>query len=120
MTVELIIEPSSDELDADDPRWANQVNELLRSLKAEGDVRRASAAGGEGKKGDPLSVAIILALGSSGAITAVSRMLTEWMKRRKCSMTVSYDDGETVKKMKLTAEGMTPELVAALTKKLGP
>ena len=119
MPVEVIIEPSSEDFDADDPRWSRQLDELFSLLKTEVDVRRETPTSIEGKKGDPLSVAIILALGSSGAIAAVSRMFSDWLKHgRKRVIKARMKDGDVVREFEVSADGMSAKFVEAVMRKL--
>jgi hypothetical protein len=80
-SLELVIEPRSERFDEADARWREQVGALYRDLRRDlGDVRRESTpvAGAKGATTD-----IILALGSSGALTAAVTMFKVWLGRDK-------------------------------------
>jgi len=73
------ISPINDDYDPNDDRWLDQVNELVYDLQKEvGDVHQESTAV-EGKKG--AVAALILALGSAGAIKAAVDMFKTWLDR---------------------------------------
>ena len=70
---------SSDALPSSDQRWRNQVDGLLADLKrTAGEVRREITPLA-GQKGG--AEAIILALGSSGAIAAAVTVFRAWLSR---------------------------------------
>lgn len=88
----LTIKPSHAAYDASDDRWISQVNGLLTDLKAGGgDVERRITPV-PGQKGGVET--IILALGTSGAITAVVEVIKAWIGRdRKRSLELAIERG---------------------------
>jgi hypothetical protein len=73
------LRPQSDHFDLNDARWARQVGTLLVDLEEKvGTVRRRSSPA-RGTKGG--TEAIILALGSAGAITGVVEVVKAWLGR---------------------------------------
>lgn len=77
---ELVFEPTSELFDAGDDRWLEQTTSLLDDLRREaGEVRRQDVRPSEGDKG--AVAAIILALGSSGAIAAAVTVFKAWLSR---------------------------------------
>lgn len=70
---------ASDALPSSDQRWRNQVENLLADLKRGAGEVRKEITPVEGKKGG--AEAIILALGSSGAIAAAVAIFKAWLQR---------------------------------------
>jgi hypothetical protein len=101
-SLELVVEPRSERFDEADSRWREQVGALYRDLRRDvGDVRREStpAAGTKGATTD-----IILALGSSGALTAAVTMFRAWLDRdRTRVLELEWMDGEQPKKLSVRA-----------------
>ena len=76
--LELVIEPRSDDYDAADDRWRAQVGTLQRDLAAQVETfqRSRSEPGAKGTVDE-----VILALGSSGALTAAVECFRAWLQR---------------------------------------
>lgn len=70
---------SSDAYPTSDQRWRNQVDGLLGDLKRKGGEVRREITPVPGQKGG--AEAIILALGSSGAIAAAVTVFKAWLQR---------------------------------------
>jgi hypothetical protein len=66
-------------LPSSDQRWRNQVDGLLGDLKRNAGEVRKEITPVEGRKGG--AEAIILALGSSGAIAAAVTVFRAWLSR---------------------------------------
>jgi hypothetical protein len=78
--LELAIEPRSDDYDAADDRWRVQVGAFHQELASQVDlVRRGAPA--PGAKGTVDQV--IVALGSSGVLTAAVECFRAWLQRDK-------------------------------------
>ncbi|HEX9782438.1 MAG TPA: hypothetical protein VGA56_06860 [Opitutaceae bacterium] len=77
--VEIEIVPASDSLRSNDGRWLKQVGSLLADLRRNEIEIRKEITPAEGKKGG--AEAIILALDSSGAITAAVTIFKAWLSR---------------------------------------
>lgn len=93
LEVELIAK--SDRFDVEDSRWLEQVAQLHRSLRQEGAAIGVVSTPMAGTKGDVV-VAVILALGSSGALTAAVEVLKAWLARdRTRSLSILVQDGES-------------------------
>ena len=92
-SLELVVEPRSERFEEADGRWREQVGAFYRELRGEvGDVRRESRpeAGAKGATTD-----IIVALGSSGALTAAVTMFKAWLDRDKTrSLEIEWTDGD--------------------------
>jgi hypothetical protein len=88
--LELVVEPRSDDYDAADDRWRAQVSTLHQELAAQVDTfQRGRAASGAKGTVDEL----ILALGSSGALTAAVECFRAWLQRDKSrSIDVRWDE----------------------------
>jgi hypothetical protein len=96
---------TSDALPSNDQRWRNQVDGLLSDLKRNaGDVRREITPV-PGQKGG--AEAIILALGSSGAITAAIAIFKAWLARAS-DRTIEIDGkiGGRQVQLKLTGQNI--------------
>jgi hypothetical protein len=96
--LELVVEPRSQRFDEADARWRGQVGALYRELRQElGDVRweREPVVGAKGATTD-----IILALGSSGAITAAVTMFKAWLARDKTRvLELEWTEGDRTRKL---------------------
>jgi Effector Associated Constant Component 1 len=121
--LELVVEPRSQRFDEADSRWREQVGALYRELRQElGDVRseREPVAGAKGATTD-----IILALGSSGAITAAVAMFKAWLARDKTrALELEWTEGGRSRKLSIrgtdVGEDTFDELVrAAASRELG-
>jgi Effector Associated Constant Component 1 len=92
-SLELVVEPRSERFEEADGRWREQVGAFYRELRSEvGDVRTETApeAGAKGATTD-----IILALGSSGALTAAVTMFKSWLDRDKSrALDIEWTDGD--------------------------
>ncbi len=88
--LELVVEPRSDDYDAADDRWRAQVGTLHEELAAQVDTfQRGRAASGTKGTVDE----VILALGSSGALTAAVECFRAWLQRDKSrSIDVRWDE----------------------------
>jgi hypothetical protein len=107
--VEVIVEPKSDRFERTDPRWRDQVVALYRDLRDEaGDVRTVSTPVA-GEKG--ATTEIVLALGSSGALTAAVTMFQAWLGRdRSRSLEIAWDEGECRRSMSVHADDLDAEV----------
>jgi hypothetical protein len=89
MGLDVRIEAGTDRFDPGDERWMAQVSDLVSSLEqGVGGVRheRTTIPGAKGGTAE-----IILALGTSGAITAAVGYLRAWLDRdRSRSLDISY------------------------------
>ena len=96
---------TSDSLPSNDQRWRNQVDGLLGDLKRNaGEVRREITPV-PGKKGGIEE--IILALGTSGAITAAISIFRAWLAR-SADRTIEIEGkvGGRQVKLKLTGQNI--------------
>jgi Effector Associated Constant Component 1 len=73
------LRPQSDHFDLNDARWARQVGTLLVDLEEKVGTLRGRSSPARGTKGG--TEAIILALGSAGAITAMVEVVKAWLSR---------------------------------------
>lgn len=78
--LELVVEPHNDDYDPADERWRAQVGGFYRELGARVDTYRRGRFS-PGTKGTVDEV--ILALGSSGALTAAVECFRAWLQRDK-------------------------------------
>jgi len=76
---ELTLTVASSALPSSDQRWRNQVDGLLADLRRNGGEIRRDVTPAPGQKGG--AEAIILALGSSGAIAAAVTVFKAWLAR---------------------------------------
>ena len=112
---EMSIQPRSSAYDASDARWVNQVQTLLSSLQVNvGQVRKEVTPVAEQKGG---LVEIIVALGSAGAVTAVVEVFKLWLSRDKTrSIDITTKTGDVEKKITITGENISKELLAQALK----
>lgn len=120
---EFAVEPRNDLYHPDDERWRDQVATLYEDLDAQVDtVRRGRPA--PGTKGTVDQV--IIALGSSGALTAAVDCFRAWLGRdRDRRIDVRWDENGAEHFVTLTGEAVDTETVrelarAALDRGAGP
>ncbi len=117
---ELLIEPSAENADPKDPNWIAAVDELRRALKRDFDVLPTPQAEVAGKKGVEAVTGIILALGSSGAISAALGAFNAWLKiGRQRSLKLRMKTGDEEKVVELSSNGLSPAEFESLIKKFG-
>lgn len=108
---EIFIEATHPKFDPNDSRWKDQVAELTRNLQGKaGSVRRQETSEAGTKGG---AAAIILALGTSGAVTAAVQIFVAWLKRdkdRSVTLTVTDASGRK-KKLSVTGKNVTEDLL---------
>ena len=88
--LELVVEPRSDDYDAADDRWRAQVGSFYQELATRVDTfqRGRPSPGTKGTVDE-----VILALGSSGALTAAVELFRAWLQRDKSrSIDVRWDE----------------------------
>lgn len=103
--LEVMIEPSSEKFNLNDSRWLEQVNELIKDCQRQlGEVRKEIVTQ-EGAKGGIES--IIIALGTSGAITAAVTIIQAWLARdRTRSLKLSIKKDGKIEEYEVTGTGM--------------
>ncbi|MFE7313440.1 hypothetical protein ACFU7T_10070 [Streptomyces sp. NPDC057555] len=91
MGVEVTIEPGTGRFDPSDQRWLDQVAALHAALAEEAGKVSRRAAPKPGRKG--AVDAVVVALGSSGALTAAVSCFKAWLARDKTrTLTVTWTD----------------------------
>jgi len=86
---EITISPINENYDDHDPRWIGQKDELVANIKREVGTVRKETVPVPGQKGGIES--IIVALGSSGVITAVVDTFRAWLgrdRKRQIAITI--------------------------------
>jgi len=112
---EMSIHPRSSAYDASDARWINQVQILLSSLQVNVGQVRKEVTPVAGQKGG--LVEIIVALGSAGALTAAVEVFKLWLSRDKTrSIDITTKTGDVEKKITITGENISKELLAQALK----
>jgi len=109
---------TSDALPSSDQRWRNQVDALLADLKRTAGEVRQEITPVNGQKGG--AQAIILALGSSGAITAALAVFRAWLSR-SADRSIEIEgkiDGREVK-LKLTGRNIDETTIRQALKLAG-
>jgi hypothetical protein len=104
------IEPKSGKFDPSDGRWLSQVNELITDCQKNAGKVTKKHLPEEGKKGgiEPL----LLALGTSGAITAAVDIFKAWLARDKTrSIKIKIDKEGVKQEIEVTATGMDADTV---------
>ncbi|GGU75944.1 hypothetical protein GCM10010211_47370 [Streptomyces albospinus] len=88
---ELAILPGTGRFDPEEERWRDQVAALYAALREEAGTVLLRGAPEPGRKGDIDTV--VLALGSSGALTAAVTCFRAWLARDKTrTLTVTWAD----------------------------
>jgi hypothetical protein len=97
------LRPESDRFGPDDTRWAGQVNTLLVDLQERAGTLRSTSSPAGGTKGSV--EAIVLALGSAGAITALVEVIKEWLGRDRSRRLVITKVNEGHGRCAITIDG---------------
>jgi hypothetical protein len=104
-SVEVQISARSSAFAEGDPRWHRQVAELLTQLNAGAVPIRKEGVGNAGEKGG--AEAIILALGSAGAISASVTIFKAWLGRSADrSVKISGKVGDRNVDLEITAQNI--------------
>ena len=101
----ITVEPGSTEFSPDDPGWRAQVVALRTALRDADvdDVRREEIPSPGHKAGVEM---LIVALGSSGAITAAVEVIRAWLVRDQSRvLKVTYRDGD--RRVSVQVDGTT-------------
>lgn len=111
---EFAVEPRNDFYHPDDERWQDQVATLYEDLNAQVDtVRRGRPV--QGAKGTVDQV--IIALGSSGALTAAVDCFRAWLGRdRDRRIDVRWDENGAERSVTLTGEAVDVETIREIAK----
>jgi exopolyphosphatase/pppGpp-phosphohydrolase len=113
-TLEVGLVALNERFDDDDPRWRDQVADLVHELRRETESvqsRRTPVAGTKGTVDQ-----LILALGSSGALTLAVDVVRAWLardKHRSVELTVTDADGRT-HTIRVSAENASNDAFAPL------
>jgi Effector Associated Constant Component 1 len=117
-SLELVVEPRSERFDEADGRWREQVGAFYRELRTEvGSVRRETTPepGAKGATTD-----IILALGSSGALTAAVTMFKAWLDRDKTrTLDIEWTDGDRRRTLSIRGTDVGEDTFDELVKAAG-
>lgn len=112
--VELEMSASSDRYEAGDPRFRQQVARLVQEVRREGGSVRTESAAVAGAKGGPET--IILALGSSGALTFALNVIREWLRRdRSRRLHVAWTRDGVRRQVTLRADALDRDSFKALS-----
>lgn len=110
--LELQLAPTSSALPSSDQRWQNQVAQLLNDLRRNAGEVRKEITPVPGQKGG--AEAIILALGTSGAITAAVAIFKAWLGRSGDRViTLKGKIGERAFEVELTGSNISESTVLA-------
>ena len=113
-TIEIGLVASSERFDDDDPRWRDQVADLVYELRRQTESvqsRRTSVPGTKGTVDQ-----LILALGSSGAFTLAIDVVRAWLardKHRSVEMTIIDAEGRQ-HTVRVSAENAGGDALATL------
>lgn len=117
--VEVRIEAETSRYAPDSPQWRNELAELHRMLGAEAGT--VSLRPNEGTKGTRGAIeAVILALGSSGSITAAVMCFRAWLGRDKTrTLNLTWTDGQREERVTLTGENIDQRSFQTLAESIG-
>jgi hypothetical protein len=108
--IEIIIEAHNENYDESDDRWIDQVDELIADCEREAGEVRKEVQAVEGKKGGV--EAIILALGSAGALTAAVDIFKAWILRdRSRNLTLKITTPEGVQEWVVSGNAMDNDVI---------
>jgi hypothetical protein len=106
--VEFFFEPKSENFDANDDRWLEQVNELILDCRREGCKVEQQVEATEGMKGGFED--LLMVLGSSGVITAVVEIFKGWISiDRTRSLVLKIKDGDRIIEYEVSGKGLSKE-----------
>ncbi|WP_426562069.1 effector-associated constant component EACC1 [Angustibacter sp. McL0619] len=117
--LEVLVEPASTDFSPDDPGWRAQVIALRRGLQDADldDVRREEIPSPGHKAG---AESLIIALGTSGAITAAVEVIRAWLSRdRSRQLKLTFREGN--REVSVEVDGTTVSdsaMTSALTSAL--
>lgn len=119
MTPELTITADTGTYDVESAQWRAQVAELHTNLRDEVGTVSLRSEAAPGSKGT--IEAVILALGSSGALLVAEHCFRAWLNRDKTrSLTVVWtDDTGKEHKVSVTGERLDQRSFQALTESIG-
>jgi|SRR5882757_6016040 len=89
-------------------QWLQQEDELRGRVAVEDAAPAADEMG-------TLADALIVAVGSGGAITVLANSITVWLRQRKADITVEVSDPETGRTVKVTANRVDAEAILRRT-----
>ena len=111
MPVEFRLTASNSDYDPGDDRWLDQVAQLIEDLNDTADEVRKDTTPVAGRKGGEVE-AIILALGSAGAISAAVEIFKAWLARdQKREIEISVQSGDDTKTVRVSANRMDTDTV---------
>lgn len=106
--MELTIKPRSERFDGADARWREQVGAFYRDLRAEVEETHIARTPIPGEKGPATD--IILALGSSGALSAAVAVFKAWLARdRTRSLEIAWREGHKERCLSVRAQDLDEE-----------
>ena len=112
--LELVVEPRNDDYDPADDRWRAQVGTLYAELADQVDTYRRgrSVPGTKGTIDE-----VILALGSSGALTAVVECFRAWLQRDKSrSIDVRWDEDGVERRVTFSGDNVDTATVREIAR----
>ncbi|WP_369208498.1 hypothetical protein [Streptomyces sp. PU-14G] len=117
--LELAFEPGSGTFALHDQPWRDQVADLHATLREEVGAVVRRGVPGPGQKGAVETT--VLALGSSGAVTAAVACFRAWLNRDKSrTLTVAWiDDSGAEQRLEVTGDNIDQASFQALTEALG-
>ncbi len=103
-TIEIILSPSSEVYEKNDPRWADQEEDLLQDIKREADKVERKIEPVEGMKGGLETIVVTLI---PTLIPAVTELIKAWIGRDKGRVVTAtiMVDGKPVE-VKIDSKGM--------------
>ena len=108
--IEITIEAHNENYDESDDRWIDQVDELIADCEREAGEVQKEVQAVEGKKGGV--EAIILALGSAGALTAAVDIFKAWILRdRSRNLTLKITTPEGVQEWVVSGNAMDNDVI---------
>src|SRR6266699_4347227 len=111
-TLEVDLVALNDRFDDDDPRWLDQVADLVHELRRETEALQSRRTPVPGTKGTVDQ--LILSLGSAGAFTAAIDIVRAWLardKHRSVEMAVTDADGHK-HTVRVSAENASADALA--------
>lgn len=94
--LELELWAGSDRYEPDDPRFREQVSSLVERLRREAGPARTERYAAADTKGASEASSVIIALGTSGALTIALNAFKEWLRRdRTRSLRISWVSAES-------------------------
>jgi len=115
--IEIILEPLSTKFNSSDARWLSEINELIVDCQRQvGKVKKVHIPQAGKKSGIET---LILALGTSGAITALVTVFKSWLARDKTrNIKIKVDKNGEKEEYEISSNGLNIKTIEETLNKM--